>query len=290
MLPFKRTSKFAFAFIALSTIASTSQADAPETVAAPVEDSFVYKTADHQGKSRELRIDWTRPADWKATDTRGAVIFFHGGGWTGGKPGQFASHSVELAKLGLVCFRGQYRLLDKKAKLPPDTCTEDVSDAIRFVRGAADRFGIDPDRLAAGGGSAGGHLASYLGMMDDEEVDGVSRKPNALLLFNPVYDNGPDQWGHVRVGERFRDYSPAHNISEDDPPSIVFLGEADKLIPVETAERFQRLNQEAGIVSQLHTYPKQPHGFFNARVAEGKYYRDTLAKSIAFLEQLGWIN
>lgn len=280
------------AVIVLPVVASADSQEAAEGVAIeePMEDSFIYKTAEHDGEPRELRIDWTRPADWKATDRRGTVIFFHGGGWTSGKPGQFASHSVALAKLGLVCFRTEYRLLAKKEKLPPDTCTADVSDAIRFVRGSADRFGIDPSRLAAGGGSAGGHLASYLGMMDDQKVDGVSRKPNALLLYNPVYDNGPDQWGHGRVGDRFAEYSPPHNISKDDPPAIVFLGEADKLIPVSTAQKFQRLSQDVGLESRLHTYPKQPHGFFNAGASGGKYYRDTLGKSTAFLTDLGWMN
>lgn len=280
----------AVSLMVVASADSPTAADSPAAVEGVIEDSFVYKTAEHAGKPRELRIDWTRPVDWKATDSRGAVIFFHGGGWTGGKPGQFANHSVELAKLGVVCFRAEYRLLDKKKKLPPDTCTADVSDAIRFVRGAADRFGIDPSRLAAGGGSAGGHLASFLGMMDDQRVDGVSRKPNGLLLYNPVYDNGPDQWGHGRVGERYAEYSPAHNISKDDPPAIVFLGEADKLIPVSTAQRFQRLSQDAGLDSRLHTYPNQPHGFFNAGSSGGKYYRDTLDKSIAFLKELGWMN
>ena len=271
------------------TVASTSVA-----AAAPVEATLTYKEvpADEgtQSETRKLKIDWTRPQDWQASDSRGAVVFFHGGGWVGGKPGQFAEHSKALADLGLVCFRVEYRLLDRKQNDPPQICVEDVSDAMRLIRGSAAKFGIDPDRIACGGGSAGGHLAAYLGMMDDEPVDGVSRKANALLLYNPVYDNGPGQWGAARVGEHTDRYSPAHNITSDDPPVIVFLGEADALIPVATAERFQRLSREAGLVSELHTYPGQEHGFFNVQVQKGKYFRDTLAKSIAFLEQLGWMD
>jgi len=83
-------------------------------------------------------------------------------------------------------------------------------------------------------------------------------------------------------------YSPAHNISKDDPPSIVFLGENDSLVPVSTAKRFQQRSQEKGIRSDLHTYPDQPHGFFNVGVADGKYFRDTLDKSIEFLDALEW--
>ncbi|MGB7327143.1 MAG: alpha/beta hydrolase [Rubripirellula sp.] len=257
--------------------------------AAPTEHTLNYKTVSVKGKDVELKIDWTRPADWKATDSRPAVVFFHGGGWTGGAPGQFAEHSIELAKLGIVCFRGQYRLLDKKNKDAPDVCVEDASDALEYVRGHASEFGIDPNRIAAGGGSAGGHLAAYLGMMDDTKSD-VSRKPDALLLFNPVYDNGPGGWGTARVGDQYAKYSPAHNITADDPPSIVFLGTNDKLIPVAAAEKFRDDCKQVGVNSELHLYEKQPHGFFNAKKGgTGEHYRDTLAKSIVFLTNLGWI-
>ncbi|MCC9640834.1 alpha/beta hydrolase [Rhodopirellula sp. JC740] len=258
-----------------------------------VVEQFVYKTIvdEKSGKQTELFIDWTRPADWKPSDSRPAAVFFHGGGWVGGKPGQFEKHSEELAARGMVCFRVKYRLLDKKNKLPPDTCVEDASDAFRTVRGRAKEFGIDPNRIAAGGGSAGGHLAAFLGMMDDETIDGVSRKPNALLLLNPVYNNGPGGWGTARVGDQFQKYSPAHNITADDPPSIVFLGTKDRLIPVSTGEEFRDECVQAGVTSELHLYEGQPHGFFNAKkeAGGGKIYRDTMKKTFAFLESLGWI-
>ncbi|MFG0265796.1 MAG: alpha/beta hydrolase [Rhodopirellula sp. JB055] len=259
-----------------------------------VEDQFVYKTIanDTSGKATKLFVDWTRPSDWSAEDSRPAVVFFHGGGWTGGKPGQFASHSEELAERGMVCFRVKYRLLDKKSKTPPDACVEDASDAFRYIRANASKFGIDPKRIASGGGSAGGHLAAYLGMMDDQVVDGVSRKPAAMLLFNPVYDNGPGGWGTGRVGDAYATYSPAHNITKDDPPSIVFLGTKDNLIPVATGERFRDVCQEKGVRSELHLYEGQPHGFFNAKKVEGggEIYRDTMEKTFAFLRSLGWID
>jgi acetyl esterase len=252
----------------------------------PVEDSFVYKTVG----DRSLRIDWTRPTDWKPSDRRAAVAFIHGGAWVGGAPGQFSPHSLELARRGVVCFRIEYRLLDKKANAPPRTCTEDVSDAFRRIRADAEKLGIDPQRIAAGGGSAGGHLAAYLGMMDDQPADGVSRKPNALCLFNPVYDNGPGEWGTGRVGDQYPIYSPAHNITSDDPPAIVFLGTRDALVPVETAQRFRDHMIAAGLRSELHLYRDQPHGFFNQSKSDGKYYRLTVDRMMVFLDSLGWFD
>ncbi len=124
--------------------------------------------------------------------------------------------------------------------------------------------------------------------MDDQVKKGVSRKPNALVLFNPVYDNGPDQWGAKRVGDRVKEFSPAHNIDSSDPPAIVFLGTDDKLIPVATGERFRDKMIAAGIQSELHLYKGQGHGFFNAEREGGKYYRLTVDKMLAFLDQLGW--
>ena len=250
----------------------------------PIEDSFIYKTVE----GRDLRIDWTRPAEWKQADNRAAVAFIHGGGWVGGAPGQFAPHSTELAEDGLVCFRIEYRLIPKGIPGPPFNAVSDVSDAFRYIRGHADALGIDPNRIAAGGGSAGGHLSAYLGMMDDEVKEGVSRKPNALLLFNPVYNNGPGQWGHKRVGDAYRDYSPAHNIDANDPPACVVLGTDDALIPVEIAEQFRDEMKKAGLDSRLFLYDGQPHGFFNLRASNGKFYRITTDRMKTFLMDHGF--
>ncbi|MEM1224447.1 MAG: alpha/beta hydrolase fold domain-containing protein [Planctomycetota bacterium] len=253
-------------------------------------ESVIYKTVPDTSDDgmRPLRFDWIRPADWTAGDQRGSVVFFHGGGWVGGAPGQFSDHAAELAARGLVCFHVEYRLLSRDDQSPPDQCVEDASDAFRRIRRDAGVYGIDPDRIAAGGGSAGGHLAAFLGMMDDEVVGGVSRKPNALLLHNPVYDNGPGGWGTARVKDAYLQYSPRHNLSQDDPPAIVYLGTNDKLIPVATAESFRDESVQLGLRSDLHLYEGRGHGFFNSSKGDGSDYLDTLTKSIAFLESLGW--
>ena len=87
-------------------------------------------------------------------------------------------------------------------------CCADAKSALRYVRAHATELGIDPQRIAAAGGSAGGHLAAFTALvdgLDDPQDDlAVSCKPNALVLFNPVFNNGPDQWGHGRVGDRLQ--------------------------------------------------------------------------------------
>lgn len=187
----------------------------------------------------------------------------------------------------------EYRLLDKGAKDPPTRCIEDARSAMRWVRSHATDLGIDPQRIASAGGSAGGHLAACVGMLDghDDRQDDktVSPRSNAMLLFNPVFNNGPEGWGHQRVGDRYREFSPAHNIGADDPPAIVFLGSEDKLIPVKVVEDFKTEMTKAGVRCETRIYAGQGHGFFNARGGDNRYFQETLAATDAFLVSLGWL-
>lgn len=226
-------------------------------------------------------------------DKRPAVVFFFGGGWNGGLVTQFEQHSKYLAARGMVTFVADYRVKSRQ-KTAPNACVADGKSAIRWVRKNAARFGIDPNRIAAGGGSAGGHVAATTGICDGlddaaEKDSPVSSKANALLLFNPVYDNGPQGYGHDRAKQWFPAISPAHNISQDDPPTIVFLGSKDSLIPVATATKFDEDLKAAGVKSEVHIYEGQPHGFFNENKSP-KSFLDTVRKTDAFLVSLGWLD
>ncbi len=244
---------------------------------------------------RELKLTIVNPPDWKASDQRPVMVFFHGGGWTGGGPTQFTQHSDYLATRGLVCIQVEYRLIEKGDKGPPVNCVADAKSAMRWVRSHAAELGIDPDRIGAGGGSAGGHLAAFVGMvegLDDPQDDlKISPKANALALFNPVFDNGPDQgWGHARVGDRYKEFSPAHNITPDDPPAIIFLGTQDKLIPVAVVERFKANMEKTGVRCEAKFYEGQGHGFFNSgKGGKMEFYHDTLLATDQFLTSLGWL-
>ena len=242
---------------------------------------------------RQLKLYVTKPADWKAGDKRPAIVFFHGGGWVGGAPGQFTKHAEYLATRGMVAVQVEYRLLDRKQDDPPTVCVRDAKSAMRWVRGRAEELGIDPHRIASAGGSAGGHLAAFVGMVegqDDPQDDtAVSARSDAMVLFNPVFDNGPDGWGRQRVKGRFQDFSPLHNISRGDPPAIVFLGSADKLIPVSTLERFETAMREAGNRSESKVFEGQPHGFFNHGKSGNRYYYETVVAADRFLASLDWI-
>ena len=245
------------------------------------------------GSDQPLRIHRFDPPGHKPqVDRRPAVVFFFGGGWVGGDIRQFEQHARYLATRGMVAFLADYRVKSRHGT-GPDACVADGKAAIRWIRTNATRLGVDPDRIAAGGGSAGGQVAAAAGMCDGldptaERAASISSKPNALLLFNPVYDNGPNGWGHAAAKAWFPAISPAHNITTDDPPTTVFLGTADKLISVETAKRFDAALKDAGVTSELWLYPDEPHGFFNERSSQTCFI-DTVLRMDAFLASLGWL-
>ena len=252
-----------------------------------ISESLVYKTVD----DRELKLYVDKPADWQAANKRPAIVFFFGGGWVGGTPEHFAWQANYFASRGMVAIRVEYRVIPKGDNGPPIVCCHDAKSAMRYVREHANDLGIDPDRIAAAGGSAGGHLAAFASMVDgtedpDDNLD-VSPRGNALVLFNPVFDNGPDGgWGHQRVQEQYRSFSPAHNISEDDPPAIVFLGGQDKLMDVSVLERFQTKMQQAGVRCDTKIYDHVGHGFFN----KSPYREQTIVAADRFLASLDWID
>jgi len=265
----------------------------PMTIGAPVPPleiagttAVVYKTI---GETT-LFLHIFNPKDHQPSDERPAVVFFFGGGWNGGSPTQFEHHSRHLASRGMVAMVADYRVKSRQGTTPKE-CVMDGKSAIRWVRENADKLGVDPKRIAAGGGSAGGHVAAAAGTVEGMEQPGenirVSSQPNALLLFNPVYDNSPSGYGHSRVKEVYPQISPMHNIKKDTPPTIVFLGTKDSLIPVATAKEYKQRMEAVGRRCDLHLYEGQPHGFFN--YGKQKYYLDTVDKMDTFLVSLNYI-
>ena len=271
--------------LAILLCAFCTQAAEAKAKPAFLGETHLYK----QVEGRDLRLLVIKPPDWKATDQRPALVLFHGGGWTGGTPTQFNDQATYLAQRGLVCVQVEYRLV-KDIPGPPTNCVRDAKSAMRWVRSHAAELGVDFNRIGAGGGSAGGHLAAFVGMVEgnDDPKDDVkiSPKADALVLFNPVFDNGPDGgWGMQRVGDRFKEFSPAHNITPDDPPAIVFLGRNDPLNGVPVVERFQSNMKKAGVRCETRFYDGQAHGFFNGE----PWKTVTLIETDKFLTSLGWL-
>lgn len=278
---FNRLGFFLLASLLLSPVimAADQSASEPDRIA-------VFKTVD----AIDLTLHVFQPPGGKASGDLPGIVLFYGGGWIGGDIFQFYPHAQYLASRGMVAMVAEYRVKDKHGTSPRE-CVMDGKSAIRWIRTHARELGVDSDRLVAGGGSAGGHVAAAAatvpGLNQPGEDTGVSCAPDALVLFNPVFDNGPDGFGYDRVEDYWREISPAHNISAATPPAAVFLGTEDVLVPVMTAERFQARMQESGVRCDLHLYEGESHGFFNRD--RGASYFLTLAEADRFLASLGYL-
>lgn len=236
----------------------------------------------------ELRLHIFNPPNQAKGQKRPALIFFSGGGWNSGTPSQFYAQSKHLAKRGMVVIAAEYRT-KKVHGTDPRACVMDAKSAMRWTRKNANKLGIDPNRIAAGGGSAGGHLAAATATLKEfnepDEDTSVSCIPQALVLFNPLFDNSEKGYGHNRVKEYWENFSPMHNLKKGTPPTIIFLGTKDKYIPVTTAEEYKKIMETNGDRCELHLYKDQPHGFFNKNK-----YNETLNEMDTFLVSLGWLS
>lgn len=249
----------------------------------------------------KLQLYIFEPASGPKTD-RPAIVFFFGGGWNGGSPTQFEHHCRYLAERGMVAITADYRVASRQ-HVKPTACVADAKSAMRWVRRNAARLGIDPNRIAAGGGSAGGHLAAAVATLEDFDEPGedtkVSAMPNACVLFNPALVLAPMEGLTPKVGddrisaERFgtepSKISPAHHVKPGVPPTIIFHGRADTTVPFVTAEAYARAMAKAGNRCELIGYEGQVHGFFNYGRGDGSHYTKTVAEMDRFLVSLGWL-
>ncbi|MDB4459130.1 alpha/beta hydrolase [bacterium] len=236
-----------------------------------------------------------KPDGWKATDTRPAAVFFFGGGWNAGSPEQFVPQCKALQKRGMVAITADYRVANRN-QTKAIKCVEDARDAIRWTRTHAKELGIDPNRVASGGGSAGGHIAACLGTIAPPAKEKVSSKPNAMLLFNPAcvlasigevkLDPAKQATMNKRMGVSDSALlSPAHHVSKSAPPCILFHGTGDTIVPFLTAQIFSDKMKEAGVRCDLMDFKGKGHGFFN----KGESLTQTIAQMDSFLVSLGWL-
>ncbi|MEY4798262.1 MAG: hypothetical protein RI978_563 [Verrucomicrobiota bacterium] len=226
-----------------------------------------------------------------------AIVFFFGGGWSGGSPTQFEPQSRHLAARGMIAIVADYRVKTRQDAKPAD-CVSDAKACVRWVRANAARLGIDPERIVVGGGSAGGHLAASTatlpGLDTAKDDKSVSCLPNALVLFNPAtvlttfpgldlkgFGAGLDK---EKFGCEPTEISPIHHVKKGTPPTIIFHGKADTTVPYSTVEKFAEVMKAAGNRCELVGYEGQPHGFFNKAK-----YAETLAAADDFLVSLGYL-
>ena len=238
------------------------------------------------------------PAAAPKPDPRPAIVFYFGGGWSGGTPEQFEPHARYLASRGMASVLVDYRVRSRHGTGAQE-CVEDAKSALRWLRENAEKFRVDPDRIVAAGGSAGGHLAAATGLVPGfEGTASTSSKPNALVLFNPGlvlasigdYQYETMGWTRGKLPADPESISPAHHIDEKAPPTIIFHGLADRTVPHRSAEVFRDLMRAAGQRCELVSYPEAQHGFFNRGRGDGSAWLDTVRRMDRFLAELGYLD
>jgi len=212
------------------------------------------------------------------TTSRPAVIFFHGGGWTQGKPDLLFAHCEWLAVQGIVGIAAGYRLLNHGATTLSD-CEADARDAQQYVRGHSSEFGIDPQRIVLAGESAGGQLAAAVLLATN------ALPVQGLALFNPVLDLTTLPWAAKLPGAAAA--SPFQHIRGDLPPTLIVHGTADEVVPIEQACQFARSMVAAGNRCELVALPGCKHAFFIPGFGRDATVREGRAELARFLISLG---
>jgi acetyl esterase/lipase len=257
----------------------------------------VYKTVGEV----KLNMYLYYPDGHQPTDQRPAIVFFFGGGWRGGSPQQFEKQCEYFASRGIVAMAADYRVLSRQ-KVRANSCVADAKSAIRWVRSQADRLGVDPRRIVASGGSAGGHIAACTGVItgfDETSEDAeISSRPNAMVLFNPALVLAPVD-GELplrdphklreRMGVEPKKLSPYHHVAAGMPPTLILHGKADTTVPYKTVQWFTEAMEQAKNRCELAGFKGQPHGFFNYGRNGGKNFSQTVSRADEFLCSLGYL-
>jgi acetyl esterase len=263
----------------------------------PESERVVYRTVGDVS----LTLDIYRPSHWKKTDRRPCVVWFFGGGWEVGSPGQFASHASHMAGAGFVSITPDYRVRSRHGKkTTPFDAVSDAMHAIAWAREHAGELGVDPSRIAAGGGSSGGHLAIICALLKDGKINEefiapahpAAHHPDCLILFNPLLDfDIPAVLQRTTSAQRrnLEAISPIHLVDSTLPPTLILHGTADNIIPIATAEAFVAAAEKAGAKPvQLIRYSGKGHEFYLHGPGSGKAFKSAMKEVSEFLGDLGW--
>jgi acetyl esterase/lipase len=226
-----------------------------------------------------------------------AVVHVHGGSWNHGdkRSGVGLNETSLLTKAGFAVFAVNYRLAPEY-RFP--AMIEDVKCAIRSIRAHAAEYNIDPNRIAAFGASAGGHLVSLLGTSDvnagfdvGEYLEYSSRVQAVVDIFGPA-DLTLQNFNEAQIQSASQVFtadqlvlaSPVTYISPDDPPFLILHGDRDMVVPLEQSQVLYNALIASGVPAELVIVQNAGHGFqADTQIQPG--YQQILQKILQFLER-----
>src|SRR5258706_4940994 len=272
---------------AIFALAATKPAWAAEIV---FEEGIEYANPDGQ----HLKLNMARP---KNDAVCPAVLCIHGGGFRAGERKGYDGLCKKLAEQGYVAVTVTYRLAPK-FQFP--AAVQDVKTAVRWLRANAAKYHVDPDHIAALGGSAGGHLAQFLGVtadvhrIDGDELPGYSSAVQCVVNYFGPSDFTQSYEKSVDAGEvlplffggnletKRREHvigSPLNWVTPDAAPTLLLHGTEDKYVAYEQAVWMRDRLTAAGVEVELLTLQGAGHGF------KGEDAERAEKASFAFLEK-----
>jgi acetyl esterase/lipase len=247
------------------------------------EEGIEYANPDEQ----HLKLNLARPKDIKEGERLPAVVCIHGGGFRAGDRKSYDGLCKRLADQGYVAVTVTYRLAPK---YPFPAAVFDVKEAVRWLRANAGQYHVDPDRIAALGGSAGGHLALFLGVTGDvkqfdppadEALKGAAESGISTRVQCVVSYYGPSDFtksygksvdaaevlplflGGDLEHERHRHIlaSPLYWVTPEAPPTLLLQGTEDKYVNHEQAVWMRDHLKAADVEVDLQSLEGAGHGF-----------------------------
>ncbi len=260
---------------------------APSPTEIPGATSHVYKTVD----GTDLKVFVFAPSNLTAAAPKAAVILFYGGGWLFGNPGQMAPRAQYFADRGAVAILADYRAYCRARTLITGQMA-DANAAVIWVRSHAADLGVDPHRIAAFGGSSGGHLAVSTAVfkttLKTAAGKSVSSRPDLLVLFYPCVDETSEfeKQSSDAFGRHGKDVSPLFHIAAGLPPMVIFQGTKDPLYP--STKAFCAEARDKGDSCKFVEVAGADHGFF-ALPRQGPAYDIGLKGMDDYLTQAGYL-
>ena len=258
----------------------------PENI--EVQKDIVYKQVD----STLLQLDIYKLKSLKKAAP--VLIFIHGGAWAKGERSDYLPYLLDYAQKGYVTVTVSYRL---SGVAPFPAAVQDVQCAVGWIRAHASEYMINPEKIALIGGSAGGHLAMMVAYDDNNELgtecaDSPGGKVQAIVtLYGPTdlsteYARNRDEI-HYFLGKSYQEASflyraasPRTYISSDDPPTLIFHGTIDALVPVSQSDSLHLWLDQAGVPNDYHRLKGWPHTMDLSKKVNDycQYYMDAFFK------------
>lgn len=269
-------------FLAAPVVLAQQRRGSDESPKAPegvtVHRDIAYVTDGHERQKLDLYIP-------DEGDNLPLIIWVHGGAWLGGNKERYGP--MEYLKSGYAGASLNYRL-SQHAIFPAQI--EDVKAAVRWLRANAETYRIDPNRFAAWGSSAGGHLVAMLGTTGDiaefevgENLEVSSRVQAVVDYFGPtdflqmdahrlpdgLVHDAPDSPESKLVGGPIQEHkdrvaraNPITYVSKNDSPFLIIHGDQDKLVPYHQSVLLNDALEAAGVSVTFYKVEGGGHGWF----------------------------